>query len=45
MHILHVIGFMIMLAGVPSSDVYAASKGDAQKGRVIAEALCELSRH
>ena len=28
---------MIMLAGVSSSDVYAASKGDAQKDRVIAE--------
>ena len=26
-----------MLAGVSSSDVYAASKGDAQKGRVITE--------
>lgn len=37
MHILQIIGFMIMFACMSTSDVYAASKGDAQKGRVIAE--------
>ncbi len=37
MRILQIIGFMVVLVFIPSCDAHAASKGNAQKGRAIAE--------